>query len=322
MGLGIGKTETQRELAAILALTFSLIVCETDDDETLPLELHGYRSVLMCPALATISGTFNWYSEASADRAAYLKPRRRSRSPVRESKNVKPYSYIFTYKEAQKLKRDGSAPVSYQDVLEYLTNLSVRHRTEMKGAVPQAVFCSSDITTNDFAWQSFIAHVRDEKFVKTLVGPGINSLMVCSRYIKCSDSRLPETYFLVERIDGRRFELLLKDDKGELVAHLQSITDSTSSNTFTFPQRDDVLQAVTFQCEQFIDAYQERISGIQVTDLATKFVRSVGSLTLQLNVQPLADGKSFELCYKYRNRLADFLHTIVRKHVTSQSTTR
>ena len=119
---------------------------------------------------------------------------------------------------------------------------------------------------------------------------------------------------MVERIDGRRFKLLLKADQGVLVAHLQSITDSTGSNTYTLPQRDDAFQAVMFHCKQFMDAYQGTAAGIQVKDLAAKFVRNVGLLTLQLNVQPLADGTSFELCSKYQNRLEDFLYTIVREH--------
>ena len=314
VGLGFGKTAKQCELAAILALSFTLIVCATVDDETLPEELCGLRPILMSSALATISGTFNWHREALTDSAANLKPRGRSRSPARDSKRSTPDSYIFTYKEAQEIKSAGSAPVSYRQVLDYLKKQSERHRREMKSEVPQTDFYESDITINDFPWQSFIAHIRDEKFVKTLLGPGISSFMVGSRYMKCSDSRLLETYFLVERIDGRRFKLLLKADQGVLVARLQSITDSTRSNTYTLPQRDDVFQAVTFHCEHFMKTYEGPAAGIQVTDLASKFVRSVGFKTLQLNVQPLADGKSFELCSKYRNRLEDFLYTIVRKH--------
>ena len=314
MGLGIGKTAKQRDLAATMALTFILIVCATDDDETLPEELRGLPCILRSSALATISGMFDWHGKASTDSAEYLKPRARSRSPARGSKNVKPYPYVFTYKEAQEIKREGTAPVSYRQVLDYLKKRSEKHGSDMKSAVPQLDSCEFDITEHDFPWQSFIAHIRNEKFVKTLLGSGIQSFMVCSRYNECSASKLPETYFLVQRIDGRRYKLLLKSDQGVLVAHLQSITDSTGSHTYTLPQRDDAFQAVMLHCKQFMEAYQGTAAGIQVKDLAAKFVRNVGLLTLQLNLHPLADGKSFELCSKYRNRIEDFLHTIVRKH--------
>ena len=200
------------------------------------------------------------------------------------------------------------------DALVFLERYAQRHRKEMEKDFPDSNSLSSDITENDFAWQSFIAHIKNIAFVKTLVGSGISRFAVRTQCFQSSYPTIFDTYFLVLYANHMISKLSLKNEQGQLVAHLQTLTGSTYFNTWALPQRDDVLQSVISVCKQFMAERKQKDSHMRARDLAEEFVRKVGFLTLQLSMEPLAEGKSLALCYKYANRLKDFLRAKAHKH--------
>ena len=303
--IGIGKTAIQRDLAAKLALSLYLINAFNEGKSViLPEALRNYESTLKNPNYQLISGTFNWYPQVRSP----------VRSPDRKTKKAKTGADTFTVSTAQQLKQSGIPSVSYQEVLDFLEKSSRHHRATMQRELPTMHLCSSDITANDFAWQSFIAHIRNIDFIKAVVGPGISRFAVCTQCIQSSEPRICDTYFVVTYIDSMESKLSLKNEQGELIAHLQSLTHSNYSNTCVLPQRNDVMGTVIRFCEQFMTEHFPKKRDMHAQDLAADFVRSVGSLTLQLNVESLADSKSIKLCRKYENRLLDFLHAQALKH--------